>query len=96
MFKNAAPGFEEELQFRAISELLYGMTMLMIRSGRSNREIRAHIDETLRQYPNWKANPYLCRLPKAKQWFIRCAASHNCTALRMMIAAWDLKLRLKG
>jgi glycosyltransferase involved in cell wall biosynthesis len=96
MFEKSAPGFEEELQFRAVSELVYGMTMLMLRSGRSKREIREHLDTFDHDHPSWRENRYLSMLPKGKQIFIKFASNRQLLMLRLFIAMWDLKLKIKG
>lgn len=91
MFDLSASGFEKELEFRAISELMYGMIMIMIRSGCSKAEINKQVDWFDEKYPEWRSNPYLGRLPKAKQVFINCAGRKQYTALKAMIWLWDRK-----
>lgn len=96
MRENSALGFETELEFRTVSELLYGKTMLMIRSGKSNREIREHIADVKKEYPNWTENPYLQMLPRAKRLFISAAGKGWYLLLRLFILVWDIKVKLKG
>lgn len=96
MNDGAAPGFETELEFRTVSELVYGMTMLMLRSGKGTGEIRAHLDSVDRTYPNWMNNPYLHRLPRAKRMFMSAAGKRQFALLRLFIFAWDVKLMIKG
>ena len=96
MNEGAAPGFETELEFRTVSELIYGMTMLMIRSGKNAAAIREHLDSVDRAYPNWMSNPYLNRLPRAKRMFMSAAGKRQLVLLRLFILAWDVKLVIKG
>ena len=92
--RNAAPGFEQELEFRAISELLYGMPMIMVRSGRTKKELSQHIDWFKEKYPNWKRNTYLPRMAKAKYVFAHFAANKQFGMLKLLICLWDLKKKL--
>lgn len=90
----SAPGFEQELEFRAISELLYGMPMIMVRSGRTKKELSQHIDWFREKYPNWKRNTYLPRMAKAKYVFAHFAANKQFGMLKLLICLWDLKKKL--
>ena len=89
MIKLSASGFEKELEFRAISELMYGMTMIMIRSGRKKKDFRQHIKWFNKEYPGWCENKYLSKLPKGKQIFIYCANKDWYYAIRLLIYVWD-------
>lgn len=82
-------GFEKELEFRAISDLMYGMVMLMIRAQYNKEEIVFQIHEFKRYYPDWRNNPYIVKLPKAKQIFIWQAGKENYMLLKIMIFLWD-------
>lgn len=89
MFALSPSGFEKELEFRAISDLMYGMVMLMIRAQCTREEILFLMQKFKRQYPDWKNNPYIEKLPKAKQIFIRQAGKGNYIFLLLMIFIWD-------
>lgn len=92
---NSASGFETELEFRAIHDLMYGMIMIMVRSGRSSKEIAEQIEWFNKKYSNWRRNPYFTRLPKGKQVFIDCARKKWITALRMLNFAWNAKQKFQ-
>lgn len=87
-------GFEAELQFRAVHELMYGMIMIMVRSGRTRAEVSAQVEDFNVNFPGWRENPYFERLPFGKRVFIRCAAKKWYGGLKCLIWAWDLKQRL--
>ncbi|MEY8376387.1 glycosyltransferase family 2 protein [Lachnospiraceae bacterium 56-18] len=89
MMELSCDGFEKELEFRAISELMYGMVMIMIRSEREKEEIRRHIEWFSHKFPNWKFNPYLHFLPKGKRLFIYCAEKKYFILLKILIWGWD-------
>lgn len=91
MIRLSRLGFEKELEFRAISELMYGMIMIMIRSEKSKDEILRQIDWFNQQYPSWKQNSYLPRLRKGKRFFIFWARRKRLGILKLLIYAWDRK-----
>ena len=76
-------------------DLMYGMIMIMVRSGRSSKEIAEQIEWFNKKYSNWRRNPYFTRLPKGKQVFIDCARKKWITALRMLNFAWNAKQKFQ-
>lgn len=90
------PGFEKEMEFRAVSELMYGKIMIMVRSGRGRREIAEQVESFNRKYPMWRQNPYLSYLPKGKRIFIGVASKKQLWCLKLLIWAWDRKSAHKG
>ncbi len=94
MYELSNKGFENELEFHAISELMYGMVMLMVRSSRSNQDIKRHVDWFYEKYPNWKENPYISRLVKGKRMFVFAAGKKRCGLLRAMVWAWDIRIKM--
>ena len=96
MYELSEDGFEKELELHAISELLYGMVMIMLRAGRSKKEFCEHVHWFLKKYPCWKGNPYLRILPKAKRIFIYFASKKQYQILKILIWGWDLKKLLES
>ena len=94
MYDLSADGFEKQLEYIAISQLMYGMVMNMLRGGKEKSEICGHVDWFEAKYPTWRKNPYLSRLPKAKQIFISCAGRKQYAALKAMIWLWDKKQKI--
>lgn len=94
MLTESKAGFEKELEFRAVTELLYGMVMVMIRSGKTKKEILDQIDAVETAHPNWKENPYFLNLPKGKRIFILTAQRRKIGLLKLLIWAWDKKQSL--
>lgn len=87
-------GFETELEFRAASELMYGMVTIMLRSGRNKVDLCRHVDKFNDTYAGWDKNPYLAQLPFGKRVFIRFAAQKKYLVLKALIFAWDLKQKI--
>jgi glycosyltransferase EpsH len=91
MMQLSNQGFEKELEYRAITELMYGMVMIMVRSGRSKKEISDQIDSFDAQFPHWKKNDYLEQLVKGKRIFIFFAAHKKIGILKLLMWLWDKK-----
>jgi len=66
----------------------------MLRSGRTAKDLREHIDWFNGRFPHWRENAYIRRLPKCKQIFISFAAKKRYWISRALIFAWDTKQRL--
>lgn len=94
MIQLSVPGFETELEYRAIHDLMYGMIMIMIRSGRTKTEIAKQVDSFHKMFPTWRKNPYLHQLPLGKRIFIRSAEKKSFWLLKSLIFSWDLKQKL--
>lgn len=62
--------YKEELEFRAIEHLLYGKTLIMLKTKIDSKEIRKHIEKFKKSYPNFMKNKYLKNFNKAKKIFI--------------------------
>lgn len=78
-------GFEKELEFRCVHELLYGMVYLMIISNKSRKEFASHVDAFSLTHKGWEANHYLSTLPKAKQLFIKLAGQKQYGLLKILV-----------
>lgn len=89
MIELSEDGFEKELEFRAITELMYGMVMIMLRSKKEKKEIDEQVDWFCNRFPEWWKNPYISKLPGGKQIFIYCANRGWYRILKMLIFAWD-------
>lgn len=94
MYRLAAPGFEREMEYHAICELLYGATTVLLRAGRSRREFIEHIDRFVQKYPDWVTNPYLSKLLVGKRVFVKFAVKKQFAVLKLLIFAWDMKQKI--
>ncbi len=90
MFSLSSGSFEKELEFRAITEMMYGMVMLMVRSGRSKRDISLHLNQFNQRFPDWRKNPYYISLPKGKKIFISMARKEKIVILKILIWGWNI------
>lgn len=87
MFELSDKGYEEELEFRAIHEMLYGMVYLMMCSDKSKRDFISHIQWFNGKFPTWKNNKYLSDLPLAKRMFIKLAGNKNYLICKILVKA---------
>lgn len=78
-------GYECELEFRCIHELLYGMVYLMVKSKKSRSEFVKHIDSFKRTHKEWRKNKYISSLPKAKQLFIALSGRKQYVLLKILV-----------
>ncbi len=92
--RNSVPGFEQEIEFRSIVDLMYGMIMIMIRSGRNKSEICREIDCFNEHRPGWGNNPYMSRMSKGKKIFIEFAKRKKILMLNILILGWDIVRRI--
>lgn len=90
MIALSAPGFENELEYRAVSELMYGMVIIMLRAEYSRREIKEHVKKFNEEHPTWKKNPYLSRLPLGKRIFISLVQTRLLYAAKILQWGWDV------
>ena len=62
--------YQEEVEFRAIDHLLYGKTLVMLKSNIKRNDIIKHIDSFKELFPNSKHNKYLKEYSTAKRIFL--------------------------
>lgn len=85
MCSRSIPGFETELEYRCILELVYGMTMLMIRDHVNSSTIRGHLIAFQKEHPQWRKNPYIGKSLLGKRIFIRLSGLKCIAALRLLV-----------
>ena len=95
VFRNSNSGFYEELEYRAIVDLMYGMVMIMIRSNKKRSDILEQIELFNQKYLNWRKNKYLKKLNKGKRVFIYFASKKQIRVLQILIIIWDMLLERK-
>lgn len=91
MIELSSSGFEQELEYRAINELMYGMNMVMLRAGYKRSQFKKSVDDFTSRFPNWKNNKYYHDIPLAKRIFIKFAAHKMYLASKLLIFMWDAK-----
>ena len=79
-------GFEKEAEYHAIYGLLYGEVLRLCKAKAPSGEIKNTIRAFEAEYPAWRENPYLPRLGRAKNLFLRLCSLRFAAALRLL--AW--------
>ena len=87
MFDLSSDGYEEELEFRAIHEMLYGMVYLMIDSDKPKKDFISHVEWFNKRFPNWRKNKYISELLPAKKVFIELAGRKMYFLVRFLVKA---------
>jgi len=95
-FEKIDNSFQNEIEYRAAMDYIYGKTMLMLRSKYKSKKIEQHIDSFNEKYPNWQNNSYMQKSNSAKKTFIKTAAKKRILMLKILIFAWDMKRKLRG
>lgn len=88
-------GFEKEIEYRYILELVYSKTLLMIKSKYKNSEIKSHLTAFDKEYNGWIYNPYLKKCNRMKLFFIKNACKKNINILKVLVFAWDRRRLIK-
>ncbi len=93
---NAIKGFEivenllkydypKEIEEIFIKEYFYSVTVTLIEKNRNKREIKQHIENCERKYPNFYRNESICRLSKFQRYFIKLAKLKIIFLLKILI-----------
>ena len=93
MLELSEAGFEEELEFRCVHELLYGMVYLMIVSKKNHRDFLDHVNSFNDNHKGWESNIYINELPKAKKIFIFLAGRKQYGMLKVLVLAKTIMSR---
>ena len=82
--------YKEEIEFRAIDHLLYGKTLVMLKSHISRKDIINHINEFNTLFPKLLKNKYLKEYSVAKRVFIILASKKMLFGTRVLAKIHDL------
>ena len=83
--ESISSGFEEEIEYRMILELVYGKTLLMVQDNYSNSEIKKHLMKFSMEYKSWRNNSYLRFCNKLKVFFILLARGYHIYLLKGLV-----------
>lgn len=62
-----------ELKEKSVSDLLYGVLLMMCKAGKSGKEIKNYIDRYEKKYPEWWKCDSVNHLGSAKKVFLTAA-----------------------
>lgn len=79
-------GYQAELEYHAVYALFYGEILNLCKRGEPSRKIREKIAEYEGMFPGYLENPYLSRMGRAKNIFVRLCHHRVIPGLRLL--AW--------
>lgn len=78
--------YSNELKEKSVCDLLYGVLLMMCKSGRKNGEIDAYIKKYVEKHPGWQKYQIINHLGKSKELFLKAAQMKAIPALKAL--AW--------
>lgn len=76
--------YPEEIKEKSVSDLLYGVLLIMCKSGKSNLEIKKYIKEYEKNYPDWYKCQMVNKLGNAKKIFLIAAKYKQITLMKIL------------
>ena len=76
--------YPKEMKEKSVSDLLYGVLLMMCKAGKSNSEIRMHIEKYEEKYPGWYQCQSVKKLGKAKKLFLTAARFKNIAVMKQL------------
>ena len=76
--------YHREAEYHAIYALLYGEVLRLCKAGASAKEIKHTIGAFEKQYPDYRENPYIAHMGRAKTLFLGLCRLRFVTALRLL------------
>lgn len=74
--------YATELKEKSVTDILYGVLLMMCKSGKSTNKIKAYINEYEKKYPNWEKCEIINYLGKPKKLFLQMAKTRNVIGMR--------------
>ena len=81
--------YSRELKEKSVSDLLYGVLLMMCKAGKSNKEICAYIDLYEKKYPEWWQCGIIKKMGKAKALFLIAARMRSVSVMKAMAGVHD-------
>lgn len=85
IIENSEKGYEKEIEYHGILEMIYGKTMLMIKYQHPYKEIKKHLKAFDKEWPEWRKNPYIKNMIFLKKVFVICASLKFIGFLKLMV-----------
>lgn len=90
LLKYSSNGYNQEIQYRIIFELVYGKIFIMIKSKRKNSEIKNYLIDFANKYPSWIKNTYLKKGSKLRYIFFILSYYKHINCLRVLIMVKEM------
>lgn len=76
--------YSQELKEKSVPDLLYGVLLMMCKSSKSNKEIKAYIDDYNSKYPMWEKCEIIKHLGIAKKVFLKATQYRMVFVLKIL------------
>ena len=76
--------YPNEIKEKSVSDLLYGVLLMMCKSGKSSKEIIEYINNYELKYTCWYKKEYIRKLGKAKDLFLYAAHTRQIILLKLL------------
>ncbi len=83
MAQKLGPGYEREIEYHAIYALFYGEILLLCKQNAPRARILQALEALKRQYPDYRSNPYLPQMGRAKNLFLAAGEGKQVWAQRL-------------
>lgn len=93
MEERLGAGYGQEVEYHAIYALFYGEILKMCKLGMPASAIKKQIHKYEEQFPSYLSNPYLPKLGKAKQFFLKLCHVHSVIGLRLLACVHSMIVR---
>lgn len=81
---NLGEKYPKELKEKSVTDLLYGVVLLMCKSGKSNEIIKEYINNYTEKHPEWWKCKIIGHLGKSKYIFLQMVKHKNVRILKMI------------
>jgi glycosyltransferase involved in cell wall biosynthesis len=82
--KELGTKYPGELKEKSVTDILYGVLLMMCKSGKSNKEIKKYIKSYEKKYPEWWKCEIINDVGKAKRVFFMMARYKNIAGLKAL------------
>lgn len=82
--KKLNDNYKEELKEKSVTDLLYGVVLMMCKSKKENKKIKEYISDYTDKYPNWYKCEIINYVGKAKKIFLIAIRYKLITVLKIM------------
>lgn len=82
--ENMVQQYSLQVEYIGIRNVIYGALLNLFKCGNFKKRAGQVVDAFTEAFPNWKANPYIDRLPLFKRVFIRLSAKKHFGFVRWM------------
>jgi glycosyltransferase involved in cell wall biosynthesis len=85
--KELGKKYQKALKEKSVTDILYGVLLMMCKSGKSRKEIIKYINAYEKKYPEWEKTDIIKNLGKSKKVFLLLAKHRNVTGLKAISKA---------